>query len=261
MTAIFPMGSNDRLFASPADWVSPANSDATDSGKDLSALSGKVILNDTDHIWGIGGDPQWVWESLCRGLNPIYMDIYTASLIQKYPMYRPGAQPTDQERRVRSDAERVRNNLGFARVFAERMNLRTAVPHGDLVSTGYCLGDSGLQYLVFLPADAYGLAMLRHGIRRGHFNERVTVDLSKQSSEFSVDWFRVATGELIPSGQVRGGSKVEFEAPFYGDAVLFLLAQRQSRNVDDIAHIGHRNSLPTEELVLLSEQIRLHHGT
>ncbi len=61
--------------------------------------------------------------------------------------------------------------------------------------------------------------------------------------------------------EVRGGSKVEFEAPFYGDAVLFLLAQRQSRNVGDIAHIGHRSSLPTEELVLLSEQIRLHHGT
>ena len=37
----------------------------------------KVILTDTDHLWGIGGDVAWVWKSFLRGLNPIFMDPYT----------------------------------------------------------------------------------------------------------------------------------------------------------------------------------------
>ena len=27
----------------------------------------KVILTDTDHLWGIGGDVAWVWKSFCAG--------------------------------------------------------------------------------------------------------------------------------------------------------------------------------------------------
>ena len=36
----------------------------------------KVILTDTDHLWGIGGDVPWVWKSFLRGLNPLFMDPY-----------------------------------------------------------------------------------------------------------------------------------------------------------------------------------------
>lgn len=36
----------------------------------------KVILVDTDHLWGVGGSPAWVWKSFLRGHNPIFMDPY-----------------------------------------------------------------------------------------------------------------------------------------------------------------------------------------
>src|SRR5262249_37173526 len=72
MTFMYPGGTNKALFDSPADWVSP-NPGSPDeayrtnpSSKDV----GKVIVNDTDHLWGHqGGDGVWVWKSVTRGLN------------------------------------------------------------------------------------------------------------------------------------------------------------------------------------------------
>ncbi|UCC17485.1 MAG: aldo/keto reductase, partial [Dehalococcoidales bacterium] len=34
----------------------------------------KVILSDTDHLWGIGGDVAWAWKTFLRGMNPLFMD-------------------------------------------------------------------------------------------------------------------------------------------------------------------------------------------
>ena len=34
----------------------------------------KVMLPDTDHLWGHGGNPGWVWKCFARGHNPIFMD-------------------------------------------------------------------------------------------------------------------------------------------------------------------------------------------
>ena len=65
-------GKNQTLFDSPADWVSP-NSEGgfRDDPPDLKGT--KVVLSDTDHLWGIGGDSTWVWKSFTRGSNPIFM--------------------------------------------------------------------------------------------------------------------------------------------------------------------------------------------
>src|SRR4051794_5919211 len=72
MTAIND-ASIDVLFNSPADWVSPPyGSNYYDNM--LANNGSKVILNDTDHLWGGGGDASWVWKSFTRGLNPIFMD-------------------------------------------------------------------------------------------------------------------------------------------------------------------------------------------
>src|SRR5262249_5402260 len=61
-------GDNSYLFESPADWISPGgytlyydNPPAADGRK--------VIISDTDHIRGVGGDSVWVWKSFARGLN------------------------------------------------------------------------------------------------------------------------------------------------------------------------------------------------
>jgi len=62
-------GSNANLFNSFADWISPN----PEGGyrEDPPVNDGrKVVLNDTDHLWGEGGSPQWVWKSFTRGHNP-----------------------------------------------------------------------------------------------------------------------------------------------------------------------------------------------
>ena len=47
---------------------------ATDN---LELSFGQIIVNDTDHVYGIGGDRIWAWKSFMRGLHPIFMDPYT----------------------------------------------------------------------------------------------------------------------------------------------------------------------------------------
>ena len=34
----------------------------------------KVTILDTDHLWGCGGNYQWVWKSFLQGYNTIFMD-------------------------------------------------------------------------------------------------------------------------------------------------------------------------------------------
>ncbi len=50
-----------------------------------------------------------------------------------------------------TNAEAVRNSLGYARRFAERMNLAAMKPRPDLASTGYCPANAGGEYLVYQP--------------------------------------------------------------------------------------------------------------
>src|SRR3954451_9951753 len=73
MTVEWPNGSNSDLFNSPADWVSP-NRDSGYLDNPPVNNSSKVVITDTDHIWGGGGDATWVWKSFTRGLNTIFMD-------------------------------------------------------------------------------------------------------------------------------------------------------------------------------------------
>ncbi|MEW6755782.1 MAG: hypothetical protein AB1505_33105 [Candidatus Latescibacterota bacterium] len=134
MTFQYQGGSNAALFDGPADRISP-NPDA-DGGYTYQSNpppndGRKVILSDTDHLWGIGGSASWVWRSLVRGSNPLFMDPYKRGVL-------------DQG----SDAQwgPVRRALGDTRRMAERMDLAAMTPHGDLASTEYCLADPGRGY-------------------------------------------------------------------------------------------------------------------
>ena len=72
-------GSRDdtgRLFASDADWISPNGLGHPYKSSPPAAMGRAVIIIDTDHLWGLGGDRSWVWKSFLRGLNPIFMDPY-----------------------------------------------------------------------------------------------------------------------------------------------------------------------------------------
>lgn len=134
-------GSMAALLSGHADWISPQNDGASgDYMNDPPAADGhKVILSDTDHLWGVGGDRVWVWKAFTRGQHPIYMD----------PMRRQ-----DRVWITEAEMEGARKAMGDTRRFAERMNLAAMTPRGDLASTGYCLAKPGTEYLVYQPKPA-----------------------------------------------------------------------------------------------------------
>ena len=78
MTFQYPGGTNQILIDSHADWISPnPGRTAEESYKERPSPKyvGKVIVNDTDHLWGhTGGDSVWVWKSFMRGLNVLFME-------------------------------------------------------------------------------------------------------------------------------------------------------------------------------------------
>ena len=194
MTAQWPGGSNDELFASPADWISPSGTLDNPPPAD----GRKVIISDTDHLCGICGDRSWVWKSFTRGLNPIFMDQYDDS----YKLEGGGYDMNNA-----TDVS-LRRNLGYTRQYAERMALGAMTPHGELASTGYCLANPATQaaeYLVYLPVGG-----------------NVTVDLAAALGLLNVEWFNPATGATVAGSATTGGGKQEFTAPFSGDAVLYL---------------------------------------
>jgi len=186
-------GTNQALSDSPADWVSPSP-DGGYRDNPPAADGSKVILTDTDHLWGIGGNQAWVWKSFCRGLNPLFMDPYLHDTFYARPM--AGLDP---------EWDPVRNSLGHTRRYAERMDLAKARPSEEIASSGYCLAVPGEEYLVYLPEGG-----------------SVTVDLSAVSGQMTVEWFDPSQGRTHGAQVAAGGDRTSFQAPFAGDAVLYL---------------------------------------
>jgi hypothetical protein len=186
----------DALLGGPADWVSPGDDGGRFDfqGSPPPAGGKKVSLADTDHIYGTGGDAAWVWKTFTRGHNPIYMD----------PL------KWDKSLRVsEADIVGARRAMGQTRRLAERVDLASMVPAGELASTRFCLADAGREYLVYVPNGG-----------------AVTVDLSATKGDVSVDWVDARTGEVAAKGVVPGGAKRRFEPPSHGPAALHLKSLR-----------------------------------
>jgi hypothetical protein len=195
MTVEYPDGSNAELFASRADWISP-NPDGGYQTDPPPADGSKVVILDTDHLWGIGGDRIWAWKAVTRGYSLLYMDCYNLSF-------------SDCEG-VPEDPARLSLlvNLGAARTMLEQMNLTRAKPQPELASTGYVLAelsDSVTTYLVYAPDG-------------GDFS----VDVTAASGELHVQWYDPEANEASDGGTVAGGSSVDLRPPFDGDAVVML---------------------------------------
>jgi hypothetical protein len=215
MTFQWPGGDNSALVASPADWISPhAQGGYRDNPP--AADGSKVMIADTDHLWGVGGDQTWVWKSFCRGLNPIYMD------------------PLDAD----STREMARRAMGNTLTYAKRMDLAAMTPDTESASSGYCLANAGTEYLIYLPSTGIvkgrGYRVLRWLSRLSEsrvvgwfsqhsgLNATVTVDLSATSGALHVEWFNPTTGNIIAGKTVAGGTSSDFVAPFVSDAVLYI---------------------------------------
>lgn len=192
-------GSNQDLFDSPADWISP-NPEGGYKDDPPPSDGTKVILTDTDHLWGLGCIPGWVWKSFTRGLNPILMDpIKPFPGIDTHPQWADVNQPSNPL------WEPIRQQMGDTHTFAKRMNLTQMHPQSNLSSTTYCLANPGHEYLIYIPEGG-----------------PVTIDLSQASGTLYLEWFSVINGTTVEKSLALGGQKHEFTPPFDGEAVLYI---------------------------------------
>lgn len=192
MTFQYRGGSNKVLFDSPADWISP-NQEGGYRDNPPAADGSKVIITDTDHLWGLGGNPAWIWKSFLRGMNPIFMDPYDCIVL---------ANACDE-----TWLESMRKGQGFTRMIADPADLISMIPQPELASTTYCLANKGSEYLVYLADTA-----------------EVTIDLENAPGKFRVEWFNTSTGEFLKSRRIKGGSRLVMKAPSeVRDMVLYLV--------------------------------------
>ncbi|MCP4593074.1 MAG: hypothetical protein GY842_20255, partial [bacterium] len=126
-----------------------------------------------------------------RGYNPIFMDPYDGAVLGK---------------RFDAKWDPIRRSLGYARRYAQRMDLANAVPTTEIASTKYCLANPGREYLVYRPAGG---------------DDGFTITLP--AGTYAYEWFDPGVGKPMGTGQVKGfGGERRFEPPFGGDAVLLL---------------------------------------
>ncbi|MCU0980538.1 MAG: hypothetical protein MUF25_15410, partial [Pirellulaceae bacterium] len=183
-------GKNQTLLEGPADWISP-NSEGGYRDDPPDVKGAKVVLSDTDHLWGVGGDAIWVWKTFTRGLNPIFMDTYDGKVLGN----------------VRPQDDGPRRAMGQALALSRRINLVRSTPHGELASTGYCLAEPGVSYVVFAPEGG-----------------EVELNLSAADGSMRVEWLHPVTGEVLIQDNVAGGARRRFSAPAREASVLLLLS-------------------------------------
>jgi hypothetical protein len=183
---------DEELYASPADWISPTSKlyfDTPESGLNqgkMPASTGqKVILLDTDHIFGNGGSRDWVWKAFMRGLNPV-------QLLDNDP---PDLHPFERE---------LAPALGHTVTYARRMNLAAMAPRGDLSTTTFCLADPGSEYLVYQA-------------KSGAFT------LNLERGTYRYEWFDVDLGVVVQTGSFSIGTQsLRIHPPVSGNVVLYL---------------------------------------
>jgi hypothetical protein len=189
------------LFDSPADWVSPNNGEHNEYASDPPVTDGrKIVILDTDHIWGIGGDRSWAWKGFTRGYHLLFMDGYDGE--NNYAVGGAGWEPW------RRQWMELRKTLGYIESFANRMNLRDMTPRPELSSTRFCLASVAprAEYLIYQPVA----------------DEDVQVNLAGVDGLLQVEWFNPETGYVEFGLPVSGGATRLFRVPFHGDAVLYL---------------------------------------
>jgi hypothetical protein len=206
-------GEDAPIVNSDADWIAPGAriSPTTSSGSGHPPR--KVNINDSDHsYWGMWNDsPQanrnYFWINFTNGNQTVFMDPY----VVYYPRENRNLCPSPVNGiSSRPDArwDNVRDTMGYIRGYADRMNLAAMTPQGKLSSTGHALASANSadpEFLVYAPSG-------------GDF----TVDLSKSSGRFAIEWMNASTGVKIAGADVSGGATRTFTPPFGGDAVLYL---------------------------------------
>lgn len=148
------------------------------------------ILLDTDHLWGIGGNVRWAWQSFLRGYHVLYMDPITdlPSAIFEHPWW-PDSSNVD-----------LRAELGAIGRLARSLDLNACAPASLRSSSGYALWSP--DAIVSLSLAGAPLA------------------LELDEGEFEGEWRECVTGNQVP---VRtSGGRATLANPFAGDATVTL---------------------------------------
>jgi len=95
--------------------------------------------------------------------------------------------------------------MGLARKYAEMMNLSRAIPRPDLASCGYCLAETGEDYLLYVPGG-----------------EQVEVELGDGQGEWLLEWVHPQEGWQITSRVKQEGSRMAFDNPYVEAALLHM---------------------------------------
>jgi hypothetical protein len=189
MTFMYPGGTNQQLVDSPADWISPNQGTPAEDykSKPPARYLGKVIVSDTDHLWGhTGGDSVWVWKSFLRGLNVLFMEELLPS-------------PTWQDS--------ARTAMGQVRSWAGRIDLARMTPAPERAGTGYLLAHvGGTEFLAYQDGS------------QGEF----WIDLKSAPGTYAVEWFDTTNGKTLSGRPVQGGGRRVLTTPFPGPAAVYL---------------------------------------
>jgi hypothetical protein len=211
MTAEGGTQDNQLLWASSADWISPGFGPDSHYLYDPPAGNGKkVVIADTDHLWGLGGNYQWVWKSFCRGLNPVLMDAWQALPGRIEP--RHASAWAKKNRRDFPDWQPIRQNLGHIRRLSLRIDLAKMTPRSELASSRYCLAEPGREYVVYVPYDA---------------TVSVKFNPQPQPGAMAVEWLCPRTGESAVEADITPTPNQTFVSPLGSDAVLYLKAREE----------------------------------
>ncbi|MDO8686316.1 MAG: DUF6298 domain-containing protein [Clostridiales bacterium] len=198
---------NAELFETSADWISPSNGRNFEYRYNPPEADGrKVIVNDTDHLWGHGCETAWLWKCFTRGQNVLFMDPW-----EPIPGDLDWWQDEDltKNQRYYYAWDPMRRNLGYIRLFAQMMDLNSCIPHNELCTTTYCLAWTNQQYLCFLPEGG-----------------TQSLDLCDADGEFSVQWFEPHTGRSFDGGKLKGGARTLLNPPVKGQVVVFVYKNR-----------------------------------
>ena len=196
-----------QMLESSAEWISPdwdwyveGPGDYREGGP--ADFSEKVIMNDTDHLWG-WSEPEnaeemrkWVWKTFARGNNSIFMD--------SYDHYREDVENYGE---INHDWDLLRDTMGYTVDYSRKFTDLAALMPSDSsteCSTTYCLQNPGMEYFVYQPSS-------------GEF----TVNLEPGS--YNYEWFNPQEGSVLQTGsRIVSGGNASFTPPFNGDAVLYL---------------------------------------
>jgi hypothetical protein len=184
--------SNEFLFDSPADIISPDRVKPNFRHPPPSK-GDKVVILDTDHLWGVGTDGGFVWRTVTRGYYPIFMDP-----LHNISWYKQSWKAQDNKWVA------MRKAMGYAAGYAKRIDLAKAKPLPGYCSTKYCLANPGSEYLIYQP-------------KSGEFQVKL------KAGRYKYEWFNPQKGEVVLKDTLEAVQEsATFTPSFEGHAVLYI---------------------------------------